>query len=166
MTDVDPRAALIARIERERVFWRGLVEEVGRDRMEEPGPMGDWTFKDLAAHLLGWRERTISRLEAAGAGREPPPSAWPPELDEDDPINAWIQERSRARSVQEVLADVDRSYERLARAIAALPDDIITRTDALPWLRGESLAAQEANLFSHVHDEHLPSVRAWLATRA
>ena len=27
--------------------------------MTEPGPMGEWTFKDLAAHLLGWRERTI-----------------------------------------------------------------------------------------------------------
>ena len=26
--------------------------------MVEPGPMGEWTFKDLAAHLLGWRDRT------------------------------------------------------------------------------------------------------------
>jgi hypothetical protein len=31
-------------------------------------------------------------------------------------------------------------------------------------MEGESLA--ETDLFSHVHDEHMPSIRAWLATRA
>ena len=52
---VDPRAALVATCERERAVWRELVREVGVDRMNEPGPMGPWSFKDLAAHLLGWR---------------------------------------------------------------------------------------------------------------
>ena len=61
----DPRDALVADCEREREAWRALVDEVGVDRMTEPGPMGPWSFKDLAAHLLGWRDRTIARLEAA-----------------------------------------------------------------------------------------------------
>lgn len=164
ITDSERRAELVALCERERTAWRDLVDEVGVDRMTEPGPMGPWSFKDLAAHLLGWRDRTIARLEAAAAGREAPAPAWPGELDDDDSINAWIQERSDARSVRAVLDDVDRSYERLASAIAALREDAVTSTDALPWLEGESLA--EIDLFSHLHDEHMPSIRAWLATRA
>jgi hypothetical protein len=160
---IDHRAALVATCERERQAWRDLVEEIGIDRMTEPGPMGPWSFKDLAAHLLGWRDRTISRLEAAADGREPPPPPWPSDLDDDDPINAWFQARSDGRSVRAVLGDVDRSYERLANAIAALPEDLVTRRDALPWMEGESLA--ETDLFGHLHDEHMPSIRAWLATR-
>ena len=100
--------------------------------MTEPGPMGPWTFKDLAAHLLGWRERTIDRLEAAADGREAPAPAWPSELDDDDSINAWIQARSDARSVRAVLDDVDRSYDRLADAIAALPEDLVTSRRCVP----------------------------------
>ena len=157
------RAELVAKCQRERQAWRDLVDEVGVDRMTEPGPMGPWSFKDVAAHLLGWRERTIARLEAAAAGREAPPPAWPSELQDDDAINDWIQARSDIRSVRDVLDDTDRSYGRLADAIAALPEQTVTSTDALPWMEGESLA--ETNLFGHLYDEHMPSIRAWLATR-
>ena len=160
---VDRRAELVALCQRERQVWRDLVDEVGVDRMTEPGPMGPWSFKDLAAHLLGWRDRTIDRLGAAADGRETPAPAWPSDLDDDDSINAWIQARSDARSVRDVLDDVDRSYERLANAIAALPEKLVARRDAFPWLEGESLA--ETDLFGHLYDEHMPSIRAWLATR-
>jgi hypothetical protein len=158
----DRRADLVATCEKERGLWRDLVAEVGIDRMTEPGPMGPWSFKDLAAHLLGWRERTIARLEAAAEGRDAPPPAWPSGLDDDDSINDWIQARSDGRSVRAVLDDVDRSYQRLAAAIAALPEDLVTRRGALPWLEGESLAEQD--LFGHLHDEHMPSIREWLDT--
>jgi hypothetical protein len=161
----DPRTELIDAIQRERAFWRDLVNEVGEARMTEPGPMGDWTFKDLATHLLGWRERTIARLEAAADRRPAPPSPWPSALDDDDAINTWIQEQGSTRSVRDVLADVDRSYQRLADAIASLPDEIVTDPGAFPWLEAQSLAEQKTNLFSHLHDEHMPSVRAWLAAR-
>ena len=131
--------------------------------MTEPGPMGPWSFKDLAAHLLGWRDRTIARLEAAAEGREAPPPAWPSELQDDDRINDWIQARSDGRSVRDVLEDTDRSYERLgSRDHGALPEETVTSTDAFSWLEGESLA--ETDLFGHLYDEHMPSIRAWLAT--
>jgi hypothetical protein len=159
---VDQRAKLVATCERERKIWRDLVDEVGLDQMTEPGPMGPWSFKDLAAHLLGWRERTIARLSAAADGREAPAPAWPSELEGDDSINDWIQAQSDGRSVRAVLDDVDRSYERLAVAIAALPEDLVTRRD-LPGMEGASLA--ETDLFGHLHDEHMPSIRAWLAAR-
>jgi hypothetical protein len=162
VTETDPRADLVANIQAERLWWVNLVEEIGEDRMSEPGPMGEWTFKDLASHLLGWRDRTIARLEAAAAGREEPPLPWPAELgdEEDDPINAWIHERTRDRPLRDVLDDVDRSYERLANAIAALPEDVVTRPEAFPWADGEALA--DAQLFGHLHDEHEPAIRAWL----
>lgn len=159
MTETDRRADLVAHIRAERAWWADLVAEIGEHRMTEPGPMGDWTFKDLAAHLLGWRDRTIGRLEAAAKGEEPAPP-WPAELDGDDSINAWIHERNRDRPVRNVLDDVDRSYERLANAVAALPEDLVARPGAMPGLEGEALA--DADFFGHVHDEHEPSIRAWL----
>jgi hypothetical protein len=59
VTDGDPRAAVLAHIDSERTIWRELVAEVGEDRMDEPGPMGDWTFKDLASHLHHEHEASI-----------------------------------------------------------------------------------------------------------
>lgn len=153
------QAEVLARITRERASWRALVEEVGEERMDEPGPMGDWTLKDLAAHLTGWRERTIARLEA-GSGKEPP-TPWPAALADDDAINQWIYQRNHERPVRAVLEEADTSYSRLAAAIEALPEASITTPGRFAWLAGESLAA--ADLFGHFHEEHEATLRAWLA---
>src|ERR687884_707181 len=104
------RQDLVDKIRKEQRAWRDLVTEVGRDRMNEPGPMGAWTFKDLVSHLAGWRNRTLGRLEAAARGQPEPAAPWPAHMRDDDTINAWIRDRDRARSLDDVLADYDRSF--------------------------------------------------------
>lgn len=154
---------LIAAVRADRQFWRDLVAEVGPDRLNQPGPMGEWTFGDMAGHLVGWRDRTIARLEAAARGEPDPPPPWPAELaqmdDDDDSINAWIHERHAGRSSEELVADYDASYERLARALESLPDDVLSDPEAFPWAGGPLV---DVDFTGHLHEEHLPSVRAWL----
>jgi hypothetical protein len=156
------REELLQRIEAERGQWRALVEEVGEGRMEQPGPMGAWSFKDLAAHLTGWRERTIGRLEAP-PGAEPPPP-WPAELTDDDAINRWIYERNRDRSSRDVLAEADQSFARLASAIRALPAPDLVTPGRFPWMDGRPVV--EGDFFGHFREEHEGDVRAWLAGSA
>jgi len=150
------------RLRADQQFWRDLVAEVGRDRMEAPGPMGEWTFKDLAAHLAAWRNYRIPMVEAAGRGEPMPAPPWPAELTEDDydAINAWFQERDRNRTLDDVLNEYDSSFERLAVALEALPEAVAHDPHGLPWMGGE--AAIDADFTEHLHEEHVPAVRAWL----
>lgn len=152
---------LLARIDNEREQWQRLVAEVGTARMEEPGPMGEWTFKDLAAHLTGWRERTLARLEAS-PGQEPQ-LPWPEELTGDEEINVWLHERDHDRPLDDILLEADNSHERLASAIRALPEEDLITPGRYPWLGDETLA--DADFFGHLHEEHEPDVRRWLAER-
>jgi len=125
--------------------------------------MGAWTFKDVASHLTVWRRRTIDRLDAAGR-REPMPALpWPEELgeDEDDPINAWIHERTKDRPLAEALADADASYDDLRAAINALTDEDLVDPDRFPWLSGTAL--EEADFSGHLVT-HEADVRRWLET--
>jgi len=140
-------------------FWRDLVTEVGPPRYAVPGPMGEWTFGDLAGHLLGWRNRTIARLEAAGRGEPEPPNPWPAELDDDDIINDWIHEQHAGRSPEQLVQDYDASYDRLIHALDSIPDEKLTDPNAMPWA-GEALV--DVDFTDHLHDEHVSSVRAWL----
>src|SRR4051794_18108903 len=46
----------------ERVQWNALLDQVGIDRMDMPGVEGEWSVKQLVAHLT-WYEQAV--VEAA-----------------------------------------------------------------------------------------------------
>jgi hypothetical protein len=160
----DPRAEYADRIEAVRGRWRRLVADIGEDRMELGGAMGDWSFKDAALHLTAWRRRTIERLEAAARGETPPPAPWRADLGageiEDDPINAWIHERTKDRSLPDALADADAAYDAFIAAVLALPAQDLTDPNRFEWLGGDALVDYDPG--GHL-DEHEPGIRRWLA---
>jgi hypothetical protein len=161
------KAALLDQIERERLIWEQLLRAVGEDRMEQPGATGEWSFKDVVAHLNGWRTRTLARLEAARTGAEPAPPPWPAGLNEDSEaglaqINAWIERAGQERSLQAVLDESRRSFDRMRDAVLALSDTELTDPDRYPWMGGEPVGAVVGSSFSHLHEEHEPALSAWL----
>jgi len=167
MTETGTKARVLDAIDAERAAWQALVAEVGESRMEEPGPMGDWSFKDLAAHVTGWRQRSLDRIEAGLRGEPDTPTPWPAALSTDDEINAWIHQREHDRPLAAVLADADATFARLRVAVEALSDEDLNDPRRFPWLDGRSLAQEirSGEFFAHLHDDHEPDVRAWLDRR-
>ena len=124
--------------------------------------MGEWNFGDMAGHLVGWRNRTIGRLAAFAADEPQPPNPWPAELDEDkdiDAVNDWVHAQGAGRSPEQLVADYDASYDRLITALESMSDDKLMDPMAVEWVGGPLV---DVDFTGHLHDEHLPSVRAWL----
>lgn len=164
MTTEAMKSTALRRIDDEQAHWQELVAEVGDDRMDEPGPMGDWTFRDLVTHLTGWREYSISRLEAVVRGEADAPFPWPTVLTSDDEINAWLRDTAARQSLTEVLSAHDSTFDRLREAVEAMPDDTLADAGSFPWMEGESAGdvIVSGRYFAHWHEEHEPAVRAWL----
>ena len=156
------KSEILSGLQEEYRNWQALLDQMNPSRMDEPGVAGDWSIKDIVAHLTGWRRRTVNRLRAAGRAEPEPPPPWPAHLQTDDEINAWIYESNRERSVGEVLDDSHQVFQQLLAAVEGLPDHVLMDTQRyLPWLEGNPLSA--AGFFAHFHDEHEPDMRAWLA---
>lgn len=158
------RDQLAARFREDRDTWRSLVAQVDRERMEERGPMGEWTFKDLVSHLDAWRHRTLARLEAAAAGKPRPANPWPAGMSEDDPINDWFRERDASRPVDDLLADYDGTFDRMTAAVTALPESANpTESDTPGYFRWHDAEGPlESDFFNHL-EVHADDLRAWLA---
>lgn len=146
-------------IKADQQFWRDLAAEVGPDRYDQPGAMGEWTFGDVAGHLLGWRDRTIARLEAAARG-EPDPIPDEPEGDaEVDAVNVTFRDNDAGRSPAELVEAYTDSYDRLIRALDALPESALHDPEAFLWA---GVPLIDIAFTGHLHEEHVPGVRAWL----
>jgi hypothetical protein len=156
--------ALAARFATERGAWRAVVAEVPRDRMDEPGAMGSWTFREAVSHLAAWRGRAITRLEAAARSEPRPANPWPVDLDDDDPINDWFRRQDAGRSVDELLAVYDASFDRMAAAVAALPASANpVESDTPGYYRwNDATGPLESDFFGHMPG-HIENIEAWLA---
>lgn len=162
MDRLNTKADLLNAIQNERVAWESLVAKVGPENMQTPGAMGDWTFKDLAAHLTGWRYDSLRNLEAARRGEEPAPPPWPP-TDDVDQINQWIYEQNRDRTLQDVLDESRQSLQKLVAAIEALPERDLMEPGRFAWLKGNPLGpAVVSGSLSHYFEEHAGALQEWV----
>lgn len=163
MAEYTSKAELLEAIRIQRSNIDRVVDEAG-DRMEQPGAMGDWTLKDVIAHLTGWRQNSVARMEAAVNGG-PPILPWTNTDDDDDaePINQRMYEQSHDRPLADVLMDSRESFDRLEAAVSALDDDDLLTVDRYNWLPGMALGpAVITGTVEHFHEDHEADIRAFL----
>lgn len=169
MTTVDSKAGLLATIREERENIARLVDTAGK-RLDQPGAAGDWTLKDVLAHLIGWRWRSVTRLEAALAGIDTYHTIWPREFEDADDyesINQWLYERYRNAPSEEVIRESNETFDRLDAAVSALSEDTLFTPGRYSWLGGEALGpAVIGGVASHFHDEHEADLREWLTRQS
>jgi hypothetical protein len=154
---------LLSALQNEQAGWKRLLDDIGEARMTEPGVAGEWSIKDIVAHLTGWRRRTVGRFQAALKHEPEPAPPWPPHLREtqtDDEINAWIYASNRDRPLADILQESDVVFQQLVDTLSAFPEAELLDPNRFGWMEGEPLSG--AALFGHFHEEHEPDMRAWL----
>ena len=54
------RATFLDSLRSGRATWEALLAQIGADRMMQSGVEGDWSVKDIIAHIT-WHERAAIR---------------------------------------------------------------------------------------------------------
>jgi len=105
---------------------------------------GQWTRKQMLAHVVTWHDLTVERL---GAFVE---SGEPQGIDgETDSINARAARAAEGRTSGEILLTLDESFRRLRRMVSRLTDGQLWAHD------GWAAAVIAGNSYDH-YTEHLP----------
>ena len=159
---------LLAGIDRAQQTWEAIVNEAGSERLDQPGAAGDWTLKDVGGHLNGWRTRTVARLEAATRNEEPSATIWPADFSDEtdegvDQINDWLQAHYRDQPAEAVLGEAREQFGRMRAAVEALSEEDLNSPGRYPWLGDVPLLAVVEGSLEHLHEEHEPALRTWLA---
>jgi hypothetical protein len=164
------KASLLHNLKTERAAWEALVAQVGEAHLTEPGVEGDWSVKDVIAHIAAYEEWTADQLRAVARGERGPytSGAIPTTargLDV-DARNAVIFEARHGQSLAETLAQARATFDGLVAAIEALPEDTLSEPNRSGWTKEQPLLEPVAgNTYEHYH-EHIPLLKAWLAQRA
>ena len=143
---------------KDRAEWDRVLAEVGEEQMLEPGLPGGWSVKDVIAHVNWYEQEMVVLLETRElAGSE----LWGLPADE---RNVPIHEQNKDLTLDEVLVESNRVFERLWELTSQLADEDLmeaSRFDQMPddWEPWQVIAS---NTYEH-YQEHIPDIRAWLA---
>jgi hypothetical protein len=112
---------------------RGISDE----DMARPGTIGPWSLKDLFAHIAGWEEEAVRRINEIvnGAGAE---LKWPTREEEDE-FNAQTIEKSRDLSVERVMKRLEECHQDLMDMLATFGEELVlaeTEVRAVEWVPG------------------------------
>jgi hypothetical protein len=154
------KAQLLTDLQDEQAQFDALLRAIGEAHMTQPGVAGDWSIKDIVAHLTGWRRRTVASFQAALRHESSFTPPWPSNLEEADDINAWIYAANRDRPLANVLEESRAVFAQLVATLSAFGEAELFEPNRFDWLEGEPMSA--AAFFDHFHEEHEPDMRAWL----
>jgi Protein of unknown function (DUF1706) len=152
----------------ERTSWEALLAEVDEAHMTQAGVQGEWSIKDIIAHVASYEEWISATLQRVLGGERPlPVSVEDMDLHQ---RNARIFALHQQRSLPEVRAFSQQAFQNLLTVVQSFSEeDLLSRPphfkDLLPpfWpdeLLWETIAG---NSYEHYH-EHIPDIRAWLST--
>jgi hypothetical protein len=156
------KATLIRRIHEERERLLQALEGLSPEEMTHVPVVGEWTVKDILAHLAVWQGRLITALFQLEQGRRPKDLELSPA--EVDALNARIYREQKDRPLERVLADFHGTFQQLLRRLERFSDADLTQPGRFPGLAGPlwELIASE----TYEHDaEHRVDIERWRAAR-
>ena len=154
------KAQLLNSLKTEQAQWETLLSDIGEAHMTQADVAGGWSIKDMVAHLTGWRRRSVARFQAVLRHESSFSPPWPPHLETDDEINAWIYESNRDRPLSDVLQESRDVFQQLVDTLSAFPEAELLDPKRFGWMEGD--APTGAAFFAHFHEEHESDMRAWL----
>jgi hypothetical protein len=134
--------------------WTDLIDSFAGltdAQMTEPGVTGEWSLKDVLAHVTTWEEEALKALPVILEGGRTP--RYSTEYGGIDAFNALKHEENGDRTLPQVLDRLKRTHRKLVKYVENAPEKAFTKEN--PFLR-------RLRNDTHGHyPEHTEMIRAW-----
>ena len=119
--------------------------------MMQPGVTGDWSVRDILAHVTTWEEEALTHLPLIREGGTPP--RYSVKYGGIDAFNALMTERKARLSLADVRRQLDDTHRWLIELVERTPDD---------QLGSQSRFGRRLRLDTYGHYQiHAEAIRQW-----
>jgi hypothetical protein len=150
------RQQLLNRLDTAWAAFRASYAGLSSSQLTEPGVAGDWSVKDIIAHVTWWEEEALRHLPLILAGGRPP--RYSVTYGGIDAFNAMMAERKRNLPLSDVLTQQNDTHQRLTDFIQGVSEDQFTR---------ETRFRRRLRLDTYSHYPiHTNAIREWRQRRS
>ena len=115
---------LLKKLEKEWTAFNESYAGLSDAQLMEPGVMGEWSVRDILAHVNTWEEEALKYLPLIIAGGRPPRYI---QFGGIDAFNAQMIEQKRDLVLSVILRHLDETHRQLIDYIQSVPEEHYTR---------------------------------------
>lgn len=139
-------------------FFR-VIEGLSDEAMQVPGVVGNWSVKDIMAHISRWEAEMVKMLWQLQEGQRPDYDQFFNRNIDD--LNAQWQKEMASRTLSQAIADFNAVRKQTIRRVEAFSDEDLSDPDRFPDLKGQPIENWIAeNSFEH-EAEHAAQIKLW-----
>jgi len=124
------KAQILTDIQREWILFEQMLSRLAEEQLLMSGVIGQWSVKDILAHIVAWEKVLLDRLEGVLSME---PLKYPPIMNNDDVElfnkNTFLE--NRERSLFDVQHEFHSIYQELLAVLEVLDESALTRP--VPW---------------------------------
>lgn len=127
------KAKIIESMKTERKRLYGYFPKFTPEEIEEPGVVGEWSVKDLLAHLTAWEQLFLGWYEDEMQGKEvelPAPGFTWAQMDE---LNQQIFEEHHGKSFEMIKEEGADSFEKILKTVEGMDEEVLNEPGYYPW---------------------------------
>ncbi len=155
------KAELIHQIESAWNDLQAALDGLTEEQMHQPGVVGEWTIKDILAHITAWQSRLIATMFKAERGVTPETTEAGKTVDQ---LNEKFYQEMKDRPFEQVWDDLDSSYHQLLSRLESWKEKDLFDTKRFKWMKGQPFSAYVAGDSYEHYAEHAAQIRAWRKT--
>lgn len=111
------------------------------EKLTEPGIVGEWSVKDVMAHLLEWIQMCMGWHQAGLMGETPQIPAPGYKWNQTPALNQHIYEKNRERTLDDIQAEFHRSAQEILDLIRNLSNEQLFSAGQYAWTKKNTLGA-------------------------
>ncbi|MFW5691331.1 MAG: ClbS/DfsB family four-helix bundle protein [Chloroflexota bacterium] len=166
MARFESKADFLEVIAVERGKLEAMLERLTEAELIEPGACGEWSVKDILAHLYAWEQMVMSWYEAGLRGEVPRTPADDLNWRQTPILNQRIYETYHDAPLDDIIAAFNNSYAEILNIIRHIPEADLLEPGLYAWTGKLALV----NYFTSATSSHYrwahTEIRRWLKRKA
>jgi uncharacterized protein (TIGR03083 family) len=126
---------------KEREVLDEFLSKLSPEQMTRPGALGEWSVKDVLAHLYEWEQMVLRWLAITERGEVPAVPAEGYKRSQLPALNEQIRQKHSDRPLDEMLKLYEDSHKQIMGTIESIAEDVMFTSGLHPWMKKNTLGA-------------------------
>ncbi|MEW6093196.1 MAG: ClbS/DfsB family four-helix bundle protein [Chloroflexota bacterium] len=130
---------LLTAIDQERGALEAILEALTPEQMVEPGVVGEWSVKDVLAHLVEWEQMVLEWYRAGLRGDIPEMPAPGYKWNQTPQLNQMIYKKHHDRPLDKVMEEFHASHREILGVIQDLSNEELFTAGRYAWTQKNTM---------------------------